>query len=99
MQKTILQVPIDQKLRTRAASAARLQGFSSLQEPIRLFLQKLAERELTFKFEFPPVKLSKRAAARYDKMIRDIESGREPVFTAHSVDELMDDLHGHKSKT
>lgn len=89
MQKTILQVPVDAKLRDQAAAAAIAMGFSSLQETVRVFLRKLASRELTVSFKPPPVKLSKRAAARYDKMIDDIESGREKLFRANSAGELM----------
>lgn len=96
MDKAIIQVPVDKKLRDQAASAASSLGFSSLQETIRLFLHKLATRELTFSFEEPSVQLSPRAAHRYDKMVRDIRSGREPVYRAHSVKDLMDQLHDRK---
>lgn len=96
MDKAIIQVPVDKKLRDQAASAASSLGFSSLQETIRLFLHKLATRELTFSFEEPSVQLSPRAARRYDKMVRDIRSGREPVYRAQSVKDLMDQLHDRK---
>lgn len=96
MDKAIIQVPVDKKLRDQAASAASSLGFSSLQETIRLFLHKLATRELTFSFEEPSVQLSPRAARRYDKMVRDIESGKEPVYTASSTKDLLDQLYGRK---
>lgn len=92
MDKAIIQVPVDKKLRDQATSAASSLGFSSLQETIRLFLHKLATRELTFTFEEPSVQLSPRAARRYDKMIDDIESGRVKTKSFTSVDELMKDL-------
>lgn len=92
MAKTIIQVPVDRPLRDRATAAARAQGFSSLQESIRVYLHQLAAKELTISFEAPPVKLSKRAADRYDKMIRDVQSGRVKTKSFTSVDALMEDL-------
>lgn len=96
MAKTIIQVPVDRKLREEALTAASSLGFSSLQETIRVFLRKLASHELTLSFEEPPVQLSPRAARRYDKMVRDIESGKEPVYTASSTKDLLDQLYGRK---
>ena len=44
MQRAVLQVPINSQLRQQAEKAAMSQGFSSLQEIVRLFLTKLAEK-------------------------------------------------------
>ncbi len=93
MAKTILQVPIDTSLRNRAAAVAAKLGFSSLQESVRLYLHKLADNKLDIMFKEPDVQLSPRAARRYDKMIRDIESGRVKTKSFSSVDALMKDLH------
>ncbi len=90
--KTIIQVPVDKKLRDQATTAAFSLGFSSIQETIRVFLRKLASRELTLSFEAPPVQLSPRAARRYDKMMRDVESGRVKTKSFTSVDALMKEL-------
>ncbi len=48
---TILQIPVNKNLRDQAASRAEKMGFSSLQELIRLFLNKLAAGEIDIKFE------------------------------------------------
>ena len=40
--------------------------------------------------------VSPKAIARYDKMAKDIESGKEPVYGATSVKDLMDQLSGRK---
>lgn len=96
MAKTIIQVPVEKPLRDRATAAARAQGFSSLQESIRVYLHQLANKKITLRYEEPPVQISKRAARRYDKMVKDMKSGREPVYIAHGVDDLMDQLHGRK---
>ncbi|OGG24073.1 hypothetical protein A3A79_02655 [Candidatus Gottesmanbacteria bacterium RIFCSPLOWO2_01_FULL_43_11b] len=93
MSKTILQVPIDKTLRNRAAAMAVKLGFSSLQEPIRLFLHKFAASKLNITFEEPPTQLSPRAARRYEKMIQDIKSGRVKTKSFTSIDALMKDLH------
>ena len=92
MAKTIIQVPVEKSLRDRAAKAVRAQGFSSLQESIRLYLHQVAAKKLKLSFEAPPVQLSKRAAARYDKMIRDVKAGRVKTKSFTSVDALMKDL-------
>lgn len=42
MNRTILQVPLDRTLRKEAEKQALSQGFSSLQEAVRIFLKKLA---------------------------------------------------------
>ena len=89
---TILQVPINKDLRSKAASAAEKMGFSSLQETIRVFLNQLASNEIRVSFEPPAVKLSAKNERRYSKMIDDIEKGRVKLKTFDSVDSLMADL-------
>ena len=92
METTILQVPIKKTLRERATKAATRAGFSSLQEMVRVILAQLSETKLKLTFEHPPVKLSPKAARRYDRMSREIESGKVKPFVARSVKELMDHL-------
>lgn len=72
---TILQVPINKNLRDAAASKAEKMGFSSLQEVVRLFLNKIAGGEVNFTFE-ESIQLSSKAIKRYDKIIDEIESGK-----------------------
>lgn len=92
MAKTILQVPIDQTLRNQATAAAVDLGFSSLQETIRVFLKGLATKNLSVSFAPKSIKLSKRAAARYDKMVNDVLSGKVKTRSFTSVDKLMQHL-------
>lgn len=92
MDATILQVPIKKTLRDKAAKAASDAGFSSLQEVIRVLLVQLTDRKLKLTFEHPPVKLSAKAASRYDKMSKEMDEGKGITFVAHSVKELMDHL-------
>lgn len=91
MNSTILQVPINKSLRDQAASKAEKMGFSSLQEIVRLFLNKIAAGEIDVKFE-KTVQLSPKAIKRYNKMIDEIESGKvkTPEFT--DTDSLMNYL-------
>lgn len=91
MSKTVLQIPIDSTLRTEAEKAALAQGFSSLQESVRLFLRKLADGVVGVKFE-ETVRLSAKAEKRYNKILDDIESGKEKVYSAKNVDDLMKQL-------
>jgi len=91
--RTVLQVPLDTSLRKDAEKQALEQGFSSLQEAVRVFLKKLAKGAMGIAFERKEaVQLSPRAIKRYDKMIDDIESGRVKTKTFLDVPSLMKDL-------
>lgn len=94
MTRAVIQTPVTPELRREAEQAAREQGYSSLQDAIRMYLQKLARREVRVQLQeqFPPVKLSKTAIKRYDKMTRDIESGKVRLKWFNGVDDLMRDL-------
>lgn len=92
MDTTIIQIPISKNLREKAVKQAELSGFSSIQDVLRLFLHQFVLQEVEVKFESKPVQLSKRAVRRYNKISDDIDSGKTKLFTAHSVDELMNHL-------
>ena len=95
MQKTILQIPMNQQLKLEAEKVAVEQGFSSLQEVLRIFMKKFASKKIDISFEEENVVyLSPKAERRYTKIMRDIESGKEKVYTAKNVDELMKQLNG-----
>lgn len=88
---TILQVPVNKNLRDQAASKAVKMGFSSLQEIIRLFLNKIAAGEVNITFQ-ETVQLSPKAIKRYNKMIDEVESGKAQAKTFRDVDSLMKHL-------
>lgn len=88
---TILQVPMSKELRDQASSKAQQMGFSSLQETVRIFLNKLAVGEVGIRFE-DIVELSPKAAARYNKMIDEIEQGKVKTKSFSDVDSLMNSL-------
>jgi len=88
MNSTILQIPINKNIRNQAASYAEKMGFSSLQEVVRLFLNKIALGEMNVTFE-PTVQLSKKAIKKYDKMIDEIESGKVKMKEFTDVDLMM----------
>lgn len=92
MNSTILQIPVKKNVRDQAASVAEKMGFSSLQEIVRVFLGQLVANEITITFQHPPVKLSKKNELRYNKMIKEIESGKVKLKSYSNVDEMMDDL-------
>lgn len=91
MQRAVLQVPIDQQIKNEAERVAQAQGFSSLQEIVRVFLNKLAKRGIGVTFE-ESMQLSQRAAKRYDKMTEDIEKGKVKTKTFTDVSSLMKHL-------
>lgn len=93
MQKVTLQIPMDSKLKVDAEKVALEQGFSSLQELVRILLSKVAQNKIEVNFE-EVVKLSPKAEKRYLKATKDFEEGRN-VYSASSVKELMKQLNGN----
>lgn len=95
MNRVILQVPVNSILRKEAEKQALSQGFSSLQEAVRIFLKKLAKGAIGIAFNNrESVQLSERAIKRYNKISEDFRKGRN-VYTAKSIDDLMFALHEH----
>lgn len=91
--RTVFQVPVDATLRKDAEKQALEQGFSSLQEAVRVFLKKLARGALGISFEEEQVvQLSAKNARRYDKMIKDIKSGSIKTKSFSDIPSLMKDL-------
>lgn len=89
--RTILQIPLSTELRDSASLAAKSQGFSSLQEAVRILLHKLATHQLEFGV-FESVQMSPTTEERYLKIMEEFKSG-EGVRTANNVTELMKQLH------
>ncbi|MBI2315190.1 hypothetical protein HYU93_04015 [Candidatus Daviesbacteria bacterium] len=88
MNRVIVQVPMSKELKEKAETVSSDMGFSSLQEIIRLFLNKIAAGEVNVRFE-ETVKLSPKAVKRYDKMIDEIESGKVKTEEFTDTDSLM----------
>ena len=89
MQKTILQVPITQDLKINAENAAHEQGFSSLQEIVRVFLAKLAAKKVEVSLD--SIVLSEENEDRYLAMTKDFETGKN-VKIAQNVNDLLAQL-------
>ena len=90
MDKTVLQIPVSKNLRLRAEKTAINQGFSSLQEIIRVFMNKLATKTIDVTFK-DAVVLSPQAEKRYAKMDHDFKSGKN-VYIAKNASDLMKQL-------
>ncbi|MDP3941327.1 MAG: hypothetical protein Q8Q49_03405 [bacterium] len=91
MQKTILQVPLNKALKDEAEKEALSQGFSSLQEAVRIFLNRLATRKMSITFE-ETTQLSDSAISRYNKTLDDIEQGKN-IYSVKDTDDLVKQLH------
>ena len=91
--KTTLQIPINHQLKNEAERVAEEQGFSSLQEVVRVFLAKFASHKVEISIQ-EPLLLSEENEKRYLKMSEDFESGRN-VYSAKNADELLAKLHGN----
>ncbi len=94
MSKTILQVPVSKDLKEKAEKAATKQGFSSLQESVRIFLAKLAANRLEITIQ-EPVRLSENSEKRYLKQTLDFEKNKN-ISSAKSVEELANQLNDNK---
>jgi antitoxin component of RelBE/YafQ-DinJ toxin-antitoxin module len=90
--RTILQVPMDQKVRDNAEKAASAQGFSSLQEMVRVFLAKLAENKVEVTIQ-ESIKLSEKNDQRYAKMTEDFKKGKN-IYAAQDMDDFLKQLNG-----
>jgi hypothetical protein len=92
MQKIVLQIPMSKQLKDDAEKAAFDQGFSSLQEVLRVFMKKFANNNIDFSFkEEEFIKLSKKAEKRYAEAMESLKSGKD-IYTAKNVDEFLDQL-------
>ena len=76
MNTTTLQIPMTKQLKTKAGDAAAKQGFSSLQEIVRVFLSQLAANKVGVAFNIPSVELSLKNDDCYAKMIQEVATGR-----------------------
>jgi len=91
MDTVTLQVPINKSIRDRAAIVAEEEGFSSLQEVVRVLVNKFAKRHLVLNAREPDVKLSAKNEKRYLKMLADFKAGRN-IKTAHSLEKFFAQL-------
>lgn len=90
MQKIILQIPMDIKLKKSAEKVATAQGFSSLQEIVRVFLSQLATNKIDVTLQ-DSVQLSPENDKRYAKAMEDMKAGIN-VFEAENVDDFLKQL-------
>ena len=90
MQRVIVQVPMNKKLKEKAEIVVSDLGFSSIQEAIRVLLTKLSKREFSLKVEeVEEVKyLSPRAARKFKKAVEDIKAGRNIIQASDAEDFL-----------
>jgi antitoxin component of RelBE/YafQ-DinJ toxin-antitoxin module len=90
--KTInLQIPIPEELKISAQEAALEQGFSSVQDAVRIFLHKLSQRAIDIIFAPKAEKLSPKAEKRYLKMLHDAKIEKN-WYKADSVEDFLKQL-------
>ena len=89
MKRVILQIPMSEELKKSAEKAAMDMGFSSLQETIRVLFKKLSANKLKVDiYDVDEPQLSPRAIKRYEKIIKDIEAGKN-ITKTDNLDELF----------
>jgi len=75
MSRVVLQVPMSNDLKRRALTEAERQGFSSLQEWVRLALMQLAQKRLKVSLG-QVMPLTWRNEQRYLRMTEDLKKGK-----------------------
>lgn len=90
MDRVILQVPMSKTLKQQAETVASDYGFSSLQEIIRVLLNKLAKRTLDISIQETEeiTHLSPAAEKRYKKAIDDIKKARN-IYKPQNTEEFF----------
>lgn len=88
MDKIVLQIPINVSLRNKAEEVALSQGFSSVQEIVRVFLNKLASNSLEVGFYNSDVSMSTKAEKRYSKIVGDISKNKN-IVKSTGVNDLL----------
>ncbi|MCL5970178.1 MAG: hypothetical protein M1450_01590 [Patescibacteria group bacterium] len=81
-------------LKEKAEEVSEDMGFSSLQEAIRVLLNKLAKKEFTLKVSETEkvTHLSKASEKKFRKAIEDIKAGKS-ITKTENIDELLSLLH------
>lgn len=94
MDRVILQVPVTRNLRDAAESTAYDFGFSSLQEAIRIFMAKMASKQITFTFgeasEYLTARQEKILSKKYQKFLLDKKVKK--TYIARSAEEMLSQL-------
>lgn len=91
MDTIILQIPLNKVLRDRAKKVAEDQGFSSLQEAIRIFLNKLAHKDIEFGFH-SVIELSAQNEVRYNRMLHQVQTKKVKTKVFSDTETLMKHL-------
>jgi antitoxin component of RelBE/YafQ-DinJ toxin-antitoxin module len=93
MSRTVVQIPVTTDLRDRAYQMAISQGFSSLQEAMRLVMHQIALGNLKLKMHFEPtsLRLSEKAVRRYEEMDQDLSSDKN-FKSAENINDLLGKL-------
>ncbi len=90
MNNTIVQLPISKSFRDEMVAKANSLGFSSLQDLIRFTLIQIKNNLIVPSMvSVPTVQLSPKAAARYDKMIDNIKSGKEKTLKFSNTKDMF----------
>lgn len=94
--RLVIQVPTDPLLRLAAEKTAKEQGFSSLQEAIRVFMAQLAKK--TIVISFSPTAIDETLTAHQEKILTKKylkikrEIGKGKGFSSSSATEMMKNL-------
>ncbi len=91
---TTLHIPVNKIIKTKAEEAVKTQGYSSLQEIIRVFLSSLARGEVKTTFSSSVELLTESQETHLNKReqqtLTAIKKGK--AYSVHTVKEMIDTL-------
>ena len=91
MQTTTLQVPMSKTLKSDATAVAKNMGFSSLQEVVRVFINKLAHKQLSISVS-DTKQLTNKNDLRYDQLINELKSSQVNAIKLNDKQAMIDYL-------
>jgi len=91
MSTTTINITLPTQLKKQVEKQVKTNMYASISEYIRS-----AIRSMLASPAIPSEQLSPRAIKKYNKTLNDIKSGKEPIYTAENVKDLLDQLYGRK---
>lgn len=89
---TVLHIPLNKELKSQAESIAKANGYSSIQEVLRVFITQFTSGEIKSTFVIDhDVQLTSEQAAFLDRRVEEIEKAKKKneVYRVSNVEEMM----------
>lgn len=91
MSQATTQISISKKLETQIQNVAKKHGYKSINDFLKVVIEKIDELEKVFATPKKSIQLSDKAIKRYKKILDDMEIDKN-TYSVHSTDEMMNIL-------